>query len=474
MFGILVIGGLAFYSGSAELFQGRFVKDPLPAYDENKCYDSDGGKNYEYAGTIYGKISRSKFGNKTDVCATRTKVKEYFCDGKFIQSEEYACENGCSAGACKLGLKSDFFKNDSEAKVILLGQSYNMDELGLITNQTDINKEVFAYKLFSAFKMLGYKTDRGYNIVGDKPHLLVLNQFQAENGFSESNFVGKEVLLKIDANLYEKDQFVKGFADDFPLYEHIGNLHENDISKDHWAYLYYYPITVLPDWLQFKTLPQYIFCFAGQCGLKLDGYTGDYDNPGDFVIYDEALSTEGSNLFVLDSDMAKVNTFLHEYSHQLDKLNKGVVNEYLMTGVIDTEEFYAISYDKISDDLFRPCYKMKSDMNVYDFISDYAMSEGISIGCPEGSYFPSEDFAESFASYVTSGKDFRAATGSSSVLLQKYNWLKNNVFEGVEYDTSVSHGNASGCNDLPELSYQTPGYLKCDEEYVWDGKLPEL
>lgn len=101
--GVLVFGVLVFSSGGAELFQGRLNKNskPLPAYDENKCNDSDEGKNYEEAGTIYGKISRSEFGSKTDYCNSEMQLVEYYCDGKFIKDKNFLCKNGCSSGACK-------------------------------------------------------------------------------------------------------------------------------------------------------------------------------------------------------------------------------------------------------------------------------------------------------------------------------------------------------------------------------------
>ena len=43
---------------------GKNIKS-LPAYDQNKCYDSDNGQYYGIKGTIYGKLTRSAFGNKS-------------------------------------------------------------------------------------------------------------------------------------------------------------------------------------------------------------------------------------------------------------------------------------------------------------------------------------------------------------------------------------------------------------------------
>lgn len=126
--GVLVVVMIAIYSGNAELFQGRMFNSskPLPSYDENKCYDSDGGKNYEEIGTTYGKLGRSAFGNKTDVCTTGTKVREYYCDGKFVQSEEYNCENGCSDGACEKTITN--VSNSIDTLVIVDTDYYDISE----------------------------------------------------------------------------------------------------------------------------------------------------------------------------------------------------------------------------------------------------------------------------------------------------------------------------------------------------------
>lgn len=89
------------------MFHGRFAWNvkSLPAYDENKCNDSDGGKNYEEAGTVFGKISRSKFGSKNDFCSSEAELVEYYCGGKFIKEEKYLCENDCGSGACKKAIQ---------------------------------------------------------------------------------------------------------------------------------------------------------------------------------------------------------------------------------------------------------------------------------------------------------------------------------------------------------------------------------
>ncbi|MFA6458170.1 MAG: hypothetical protein WCV72_02140 [Patescibacteria group bacterium] len=58
-----------------------------------------------------------------------------------------------------------------------------------------------------------------------------------------------------------------------------------------------------------------------------------------------------------------------------------------------------------------------------DFVSGYAMTD------------PFEDFSESFNFYVLHGADFRAVKNESSILTAKYDFLKNKVFAGIEFES---------------------------------------
>lgn len=91
-----------------------------------------------------------------------------------------------------------------------------------------------------------------------------------------------------------------------------------------------------------------------------------------------------------------------------------------------------------------------------------------------------EDFAESFSLYVTDGKVFRKLAELSDVLRQKYDWLKNNVFNGQEYQS----GDIQSVNILKqqpnlvgdELAKQATGafnvvdYSTSLPNFVWNYK----
>jgi len=65
----------------------------------------------------------------------------------------------------------------------------------------------------------------------------------------------------------------------------------------------------------------------------------------------------------------------------------------------------------------------KKEMSNLDFVSGYAMTD------------PFEDFAESYVYYVLHNKDFKSKTQTSEAILKKYQFMKNEVFNGVEFDT---------------------------------------
>ncbi len=83
-----------------------------------------------------------------------------------------------------------------------------------------------------------------------------------------------------------------------------------------------------------------------------------------------------------------------------------------------------------------------------DFVSGYAMSD------------KHEDFAETYAYYVLHGKDFRVMTASSSALLEKYNFMKEVVFGGIEFQTGDAQVNVQNPPwDVTVLPFEVEYFL---------------
>jgi hypothetical protein len=64
------------------------------------CIDSDGGLNYEVAGTVTGIGANGYPFSKSDVCDSTTQLREFYCNGTTPWPKFYACPAGCADGAC--------------------------------------------------------------------------------------------------------------------------------------------------------------------------------------------------------------------------------------------------------------------------------------------------------------------------------------------------------------------------------------
>ncbi len=378
---------------------------------------------------------------------------------------------GTAASAATL--TSRFLSGDPNAILVVNGQPYDMNDPAWLNNYNQ-NKNVFAYKLFAGFLMLGYQTEMGYDHgLGDQ-HLRVLHAFQARYGLPVSNLVTSDCLAQMDQLLNQREQALAPIAQAFPLYDHMQPLHPNDISQDALATIYSLPMSVLPQYLQ-MSLYELVQCIGGQCvgfiqdanGNNLDSWPTPIDLASDYRFVGAYFDPLKNNSR-LPSAAVHTDTVLHEYAHYLDGFlfkNKDPLQPKL--GLIDTTGFYAISYDLDSGTY---CYTLKSS-DPKDWITKYAAQFNGYGNCGAGKSVVFEDWAESFSMYVAAGKDFRAAAGQSAMVAQRYEWLKTNVFSGLEYDTDLPRGLESGCNDVYGTASAQPGYAHCNDNYIWDFTL---
>jgi hypothetical protein len=209
---------------------------------------------------------------------------------------------------------------------------------------------------------------------------------------------------------------------------------------------------------------------------------------------------------MLPNDFQTVDDMMHEYGHLLEGYG-GIVDNRPLPKINNIEDFYQISWEQITEDS-RKYWKTKPKVNfATDFVSGYA---GASIGnfmnekyndivfeqiakekgkdiaqkMKENltglNYFrnyprQSEDFAESFSLYVLQGRIFRDKAKKSTVLQQKYNWLKTNVFKGKEYDTGNPNWRKVSFNATPRIpdAAQNVGFYSLqDPSFIWDYEFP--
>lgn len=123
-----------------------------------------------------------------------------------------------------------------------------------------------------------------------------------------------------------------------------------------------------------------------------------------------------------------VGVLMHEIGHLVDA---GTVRGSDDTGF---SGFYDFGKPVLIDDpslaFYQICWlseaERKANSSDLDFVSGYAMSD------------PFEDFAETYAYYRLHGKEFRKLAGSNEHLAAKYEFMKNSVFGGSEFETGSS------------------------------------
>jgi hypothetical protein len=373
---------------------------------------------------------------------------------------------------CAANLASRFLRADACVNQVVSGTPYDMNDPAWLTNISDQNRNVCAYKFFTAFHMLGYNTEMGGYT---SPHVKVLQAFQTQHGFPVSTLVTKPLLLKLDTLLALREAKIAPVAKQFPLYDHMQPLHPNDVSKDWLAYIYQLPMAVLPAYLQMG-LYETAQCIWGQCNgflqdlnganlpcQQLGCWTTDLNTPYRFV--GAYFDPKKPNPRLL-SAAVHVDTVLHEYAHYLDGTLGAQHPALPHLRIINTYGFYDISYDM--SQYQSTCAPRRSN-DPKDWISKYGFDGAAP--CPPGKANIIEEFAEAFSIYVAAGKHFRAAAQQKVTIAKKYNWLKTNVFQGIEYDTDLQRDVESGCNDVPGYQQAQPGYTSCSESYVWDAEL---
>jgi hypothetical protein len=142
---------------------------------------------------------------------------------------------------------------------------------------------------------------------------------------------------------------------------------------------------------------------------------------------------------------------IHEIGHNVDlgaikERDKSEVSEFKdgKTSIYEGDaslDFYRISW--INDKTRK---KYASNL---DFVSGYAMTD------------PFEDFAETYVYYVLHNKEFKSKTQTSTQLFTKYEFMRDTVFQGYEFDTGtyLTEKLIHRPWDITALSYDLEGFL---------------
>jgi len=381
------------------------------------------------------------------------------------------------------GLQSQFLKDDPTAQAIASGTltNYSIDQFTLRSGDPlpGARTDVFAYSVLTAIRELGYlpgpQTAYGEDVGAE-----LLNKFQRLNGLAESPIITAATLLALDAAMARMEMLDQEAAQDFPLYSIIPEAPPNEPSRTHLAALLDAEFRALPACLRLWNTRNFFWYASTQLsGSIITDASGDRFCSSIYYTFSPDSCTIIGTVTTLQDDFTAGADYLHEYAHYLDQNIFGLLQSPdSSAGVINTTDFYAISYD-INDSMTLPngwtSYRMRRDVTTSggaEFVSNYA------VGWGSGSYLTAyEDFAESFGLYVTGGSVFRELGRQHVYLQQKYDWLKQNVFEGIEYNTGSLTGMANLQMSPVGSSYgiavfNVVQYLLADPDAVWMHDFP--
>lgn len=139
----------------------------------------------------------------------------------------------------------------------------------------------------------------------------------------------------------------------------------------------------------------------------------------------------GNSIILRCTNVAKTElagVLMHEMGHLVDAETLRGTDESGFSGFYDFGK--PVLVDDPSAAFFQICWisesQRRANSSELDFVSGYAMSD------------PFEDFAETYAYYRLHGKEFRSLASSNKHLAAKYEFMKNSVFAGKEFETGSS------------------------------------
>jgi hypothetical protein len=344
-------------------------------------------------------------------------------------------------------LQSDYLKNDLDAIAIAQGtMTTNLPEY-LFVAIPDWN---ISWRLVNALRMSGHEF----------------------GGIEINKLIGQSEILQIDAELAAAEQEIYTRAAQLPFYKDVSGPDFNDnIPQDFAAYMF----ASINMWLNAGE-PDYQHdtreCLLGSlvphmCGAFVDrGLVDSSGNcrslttewlPGDELTIQtpELFGFNQINYAINDTEYPNVpfisvfsytGTVLHEFIHDMDtfwEFDSGMTQRIYDRHDVCTGEF--MNFDYLGSGPFQ--YNgVCGEQDQADYVSEYAAGLYVSGQC----YRPTEDAAESVEAYIMVPEYFRYRAQNSTILQAKYDYIKNNLFNGVEF---------SNLQLVGETNYIVPGVL---------------
>ena len=348
-------------------------------------------------------------------------------------------------------LKSNYFGNDQIALDIEKGVAVNYSFSGLYPAgaQFNINLDTdkFQYKILSALRMLGY----ALKPTQKQPLYLTRwsESFQKTHNLPVIDNITSDFILALDKDIYDLEQKIQSYVNSFPI--PVGNYsvdistsnsverydvtfvpnHKNEPPADYVRFFHSYLMSTLPKNIAPLTRESVHVWFTGQSH-------GVVYNDGwwklNYIPSAQPLNRHGiAGIFRATRDGVSYPSqdFYHEYGHQID--NSLYEHLFPHAGMVNTTGFYELIFDIKNCSLNSAGRKTCAVRPNVKVVSDYSLSWENPNN--PGHYLVVEAFAEAFAMYIGQGNVYRELSNIDSSYKDQYQWLKANVFGGVEYCT---------------------------------------
>ena len=375
-------------------------------------------------------------------------------------------------------LHSAYFREDADAQRILDGTPFDVSTAGLSWPEWPWKtlSTAFVYRLIVAFKLAGLSAVspayHGQNLPVD-----ILNAFQGVHGLPLSPFLDEPAMQALDARVLAAESH-DASATSWICYPLVATPPANEPSRAHLASLYETAINAFPTELRLLTEadclnPQtFASIHDGSICAPLGPYSYWWGVDASTCI-PRPVSSINEGLFLVD-DRLVTTTSVHEHAHWTDR-NAPVHS----ANAIDTSTFYDISY-VFSSGVFQgafwyflPRVDSHDDPAARQNWFSYGDGSWYSTA-PTGYSVAVEDYATCVDMYVTAGIVFRDYMKDKPVLSQKYAWIRDHVFHGVEFATG-DPGYAAYAPDLwkvPGGIVEAGGYWDLGINLEWDHTLP--
>lgn len=346
-------------------------------------------------------------------------------------------------------------------------------------------EDLYGAKILNGLKQLGYFLDGRCDYETGEPIFSALHQFQSDNGLPESNIVDQATLSALDEQLRAIEERDYEAAKDFVCYEYLEPGPSDNASKDHLAYLYTLTFSMFPEGFQLEKedcINDWIFPNVSSRKQTIcdPGYWPGFNDDCDFININFVNDFSGEDYGVVNQT---IENYLRFLSHSID-LAEFYDISFDTSDYLDLAEFYYVDletsyYYQVPSSyvyfMIRTTYseeeliEMDIDESEWDlwngdeqhFLGGFCPCGGSGLLDSENSgYWAAEDdFIAHAKNYILYGTVFRELMEDKPPLQAKYDWIKDNIFEGKEFTSS-------------EFLYDSY-FDGISSDIVWDYVMPE-